>query len=37
MVAQFHVREADRETEVQTNFLHYFGDFSQSAISRRMS
>lgn len=37
MVAQFRVREVDRETEVQTNFLHLFGDFSQSAISRQMS
>jgi hypothetical protein len=37
MVAQFRVREVDRETEVQTNFLHLFGDFSQSAISRHMS
>jgi hypothetical protein len=37
MVAQFRVREVDRETEVQTNFLHFFGDFSQSAISRQMS
>jgi hypothetical protein len=27
MVAQFRVREVDRETEVQTNFLHLFGDF----------
>ena len=35
MVAQFRVREVDRETEVQTNFLHLFGEFSQSAISRQ--
>ena len=37
MVAQFRDREVDRETEVQTNFLHLFGDFSQSAVSRHMS
>ena len=37
MVAQFRVREVDRETAVQTNFLHLFGDFSQSAILRQMS
>ena len=37
MVAQFRVREVDRETEVQTNFLHLLGDFSQPAISWRMS
>jgi hypothetical protein len=37
MVSQFRVREVDRETEVQTNFLHLLGDFSQSAISRQMS
>ena len=36
MVAQFRVRELDRETEVQTNFLHLFGDFSQPAISRQI-
>jgi len=33
----FAARELDRETEVQTKFLHLFGDFSQSAISRHMS
>jgi hypothetical protein len=31
----FDARELDRETEVQTKFLHVFGDFSQSAISRQ--
>jgi hypothetical protein len=35
--AHFAVGELDHETEVQTNFLHLFGDFSQSAISRQMS
>ena len=34
---EFRCGELDRETEVQTNFLHLFGDFSQSAISRKMS
>jgi hypothetical protein len=33
----FAARELDRETEVQTKFLHLFGDFSQPAISRHMS
>jgi len=33
----FAARELDRETEVQTRFLHLFGDFSQPAISRHMS
>jgi hypothetical protein len=34
---EFRYRELDRETEVQTNFLHLFEDFSQSAISRQTS
>jgi len=34
---EFRCSELDRETEVQTNFLHLFGDFSQSAISRQTS
>jgi hypothetical protein len=33
----FAARELDRETEVQTRFMHLFGDFSQPAISRHMS
>src|SRR6266403_5237183 len=33
----FAARELDRETEVQTKFLHLFGDFSQQAISRHIS
>src|SRR6266487_3140419 len=33
----FAAQELDRETEVQTKFLHLFGDFSQPAISRHMS
>jgi hypothetical protein len=36
-VRAFCCRELDRETEVQTRFLHLFGDFSQLAISRQMS
>src|ERR1700737_155638 len=33
----FAARELNPETEVQTRFLHLFGDFSPPAISRHMS